>query len=178
MSGESQGEWQVPPVPGPLGSHHSLTHSIKSRQHTDVHPAVEIGGRQPELQSVGPILFSELEAQSRHRGLPPGLQLGPKFTQDLCLVGPLVLEVPEDIIKDDQLHITATPEVRATAERAALWREVQLRPWALQEPQPSRNLQWPGMWLSLMLDLSSALGPNARELQELSCLCGACLQVH
>lgn len=66
--------------------------------------------------------------------LPPGLQLGPNVTQDLCLLGPLALEVPEDFVKDDKLHIAVTLEVRAAAERAALWREMQLRLWTLQEP--------------------------------------------
>lgn len=75
-----------------------------------------------------------------HWFLPPGLQLGPNVTQDLCLLGPLALEVPEDFVKDDKLHITATLEVCATAERAALWKKVQLRPWTLQEPKLSRNL--------------------------------------
>lgn len=121
-------------VPGSLGSHHSLTHSIESRYHTDVRPAVEVRGHQPELQSAGSILFSELEAQSMRCFLPPGLQLGLNVTQDLCLLGPLALEVPEDFVKDDKLHITATLEVCATAKRAALWKEVQLRPWTLQEP--------------------------------------------
>lgn len=169
-------------VPGSLGSHRSLTYSIESRYHTDVRPAVEVCGHQPELQSAGSILFSELEAQSMHWFLPPGLQLGPNVTQDLCLLGPLALEVPEDFVKDDKLHIAATPEVRAAAERAALWKEVS------SDLGLSRNPNCPGtwelcqhplQWLSLMLDLdlSPDLGPNPEEFQELSCISGACLQV-
>lgn len=102
-------------IPGSLGSHNCLTHSIESGQHTEVYPAAEVGGYQLELQNVG-LLFNKLEAQSRHRVLTPALQLGLHVTQDLCLVGFVALEVPEGFIKDDQLHITAVPEVCATAE--------------------------------------------------------------
>lgn len=128
------------------GTHNCLTHSIESGQHAEVYPAAEVGGHQLELQSVG-LLLNKLETHSRHRVLTPALQLGLHVTQDLCLVGLVALEVPEGFIKDDQLHITAAPEVRATAEGATLWREEQLRPWSLQESQ----LQEPGSCARVLL---------------------------